>query len=249
MEETISLKELFDTLKKRIGLITSITLLAVMVSGLASFFLLTPIYQSSTQLLVNKSNSGEQAAFNTSDIQTNLQLINTYSVIMKSPVILEKVIDELNLETTVGGLNEQLTVQSQKDSQVVGITVQSEDPQTAVDIANKTAEVFQREIVEIMNVDNITVLAKAEMGDKQSPIKPQPVLNMAIALVVGLMTAVGLAFLLEFLDNTVKTEQDVEKLLELPVLGVVTKMDNAEIESAARRVDRNRQLRGETLGS
>ena len=90
MEETISLKELFQTLKKRLGLIVVITALAVIVSGIVSFFMITPIYQASTQLLVNQAKS-EQAEYNTSTVQTNLQLINTYNVIIKSPAILDKV--------------------------------------------------------------------------------------------------------------------------------------------------------------
>ena len=84
---------------------------------------------------------------------------------------------------------------------------------------------FKGEVAKIMNVDNVTVLSKAEIAENQSPIKPRPMLNVAIAFVVGLMASVGLAFLLEYLDNTVKKEEDVENLLGLPVLGVVARMD------------------------
>jgi capsular polysaccharide biosynthesis protein len=246
MEETISLRELMDTLKKRMKLILLITLTAIIVSGGVSFFLLTPIYQSSTQLLVNQSKS-EQPAYNPGEIQTNLQLINTYNVIMKSPAILEKVISDLNLKMTASELNGKLTVASEKDSQVINLSVQDTDPYKAAKIANKTAEVFQNEIVKIMNVDNVSILAKAEVGEEQSPIKPKPLLNVAIAMVVGLMIGVGLAFLLEFLDNTIKTEQEVEKLLELPVLGSITRISDKE-EKESSRSQRNARVRGESIG-
>jgi capsular polysaccharide biosynthesis protein len=247
MEETISLRELMETLRKRIKLILLITLTAVLVSGGVSFFLLTPIYQSSTQLLVNQSKS-EQSVYNASEIQTNLQLINTYNVIMKSPAILDKVINDLDLNMTTDQLNSKLTVGSQQDSQVVNVSVTDTDPYKAAEIANKTAEVFQQEIVKIMNVDNVSILAKAEVGESQSPIKPKPLLNIAIALVVGLMAGVGLAFLLEFLDNTVKTEQEVEKLLDLPVLGSITRMDDSMVKER-KRSERKSNVRGETVGS
>ena len=94
MEETISLKELFQTLKKRLSLIIIITAIAVMVSGIISFFIMTPIYQSSTQLLVNQAKN-EQMEYNTNTVQTNLQLINTYNVIIKSPAVLDKVADQI----------------------------------------------------------------------------------------------------------------------------------------------------------
>ena len=227
MEETISLKDLVHTLKKRWSLIVIITLLAITVSAGISYFLITPIYQNSTQILVNQSKS-EEKIFNISDVQTNLDLINTYNVIIKSPVILDIVREELNISESVEELTGKITVQSQQDSQVVNITVQDESPVMAAKIANKTAEVFQKEIVEIMNVDNVNILAKA-IGDKeQAPIKPSPLLNMVIALVVGLMASIGLVFLLEYLDNSIKTEQDIEKFLELPVLGVITTIQEQE---------------------
>jgi capsular polysaccharide biosynthesis protein len=247
MEETISLKELIQTLKKRMSLIIILTLMAVLVSAAISYFVLTPIYQSSTQLLVNKSNDDQQS-FNVGEVQTNLQLINTYNVIMKSPAILDIVIDDLKLDITTKELNEKITVQSEKDSQVVTIAVQDEDPKQAAAIANKIAEVFQTEIVKIMNVDNVSILAKAELGENPSPIKPQPLLNIAIALVVGLMAGVGLAFLLEFLDNTVKTEQDIEKGLELPVLGVIPTITDSEFQKVAHRQERTSRRRGESVG-
>ncbi|MCX8002985.1 MAG: Wzz/FepE/Etk N-terminal domain-containing protein, partial [Anoxybacillus mongoliensis] len=225
MEETISLRELFQTLRKRAWLIVAITVIATMTSGIVSYFVLTPIYQASTQLLVNQAKS-EQPIYNISEIQTNLQLINTYNVIMKSPAILDIVKDELDLNMPIEELNEKINVTSEKDSQVVNVTVEDPDPYMAADIANTVASVFQREIVKIMNVDNVNILAKAEVKEQPVPVKPKPLLNMAIAFVVGLMTGVGLAFLLEYLDNTIKNEQDVEKLLELPVLGVVTVIED-----------------------
>lgn len=245
MEETISLRELFMTLRKRLSLILIVTLTAVMVSGVVSYFFLTPIYQASTQLLVNQAKN-EQALYNFNEVQTNLQLINTYNVIIKSPAILELVVKELHLDMTAEELNEKINVQSEKDSQVVNISVQDPDPHQAAEIANKTAEVFKRQIVKIMNVDNVSILAKAAVKDNQDPVKPKPILNIAIALVVGLMTGVGLAFLLEYLDNTIKTEQDIEKLLELPVLGVIATID--EQDDSSTRSERKARLRGETVG-
>ncbi|SEN49190.1 Capsular polysaccharide biosynthesis protein [Mesobacillus persicus] len=249
MEETISLKELLQTLRKRLALILAITLTAVIISGVVSFFFLTPIYQASTQLLVNQKKD-DQVMLNTNELQTNLQLINTYNVIIKSPAILDIVAEQLGTGLTATQINGKITVGSEADSQVVNISVQDEDPKMAAEIANTIANVFSTEIVNIMNVDNVSILAKATVGEGQAPIKPQPLLNIAIALVVGLMAGVGLAFLLEYLDNTVKNEQDVEKLLELPILGVISVIEESKMEEAkARRHARKTKVRGETFGS
>jgi capsular polysaccharide biosynthesis protein len=246
MEETISLRELFETLRKRLWLILFITALATIVSGVVSYFFLTPIYQASTQILVNQAKS-EQQLYNFNEVQTNLQLVNTYSVIIKSPAILERVKEELNLDRTVDELNEQIQVSSEKDSQVFSVIVDDPDPAMAAKIANKTADIFKKEIVKIMKVDNVTILSKAEVKENQAPVKPKPLLNMAIAFVVGLMTGVGLAFLLEYLDNTLKTEADIEKHLGLPVLGSVSVMSSQETKKV-KTIMNMQKARGETVG-
>ncbi len=248
MEETISLKDLFETLKKRALLIITITVLAVLVSGVTSYFLLTPIYQSSTQLLVNQSKD-EAAVYNNNQVQTNLQLIDTYNVIMKSPAILDKVIDELQLDMSVSALESKITVASEQNSQVVKVSVTDEDPVMAAKIANTVANTFQKEIVNIMNVDNVSILAKAEVSDSVSPIKPQPLMNIAIALVIGLMLGVGIAFLLEYLDNTIKTEQDIERILDLPIIGVIGEIEASHLQTEEKASRGSRTGRGETFGT
>lgn len=248
MEETISLRDLMETLKKRLRLIVLITVLAALLSGLVSFFILTPIYQASTQLLVNQSKNDQQM-YDFNQVQANLQLVNTYSVIIKSPAVLEKVIKELKLDMTTDTLNQKITVDSEQNSQVLNVSVQDPDPDKAVLIANKIAEVFKQEIVKIMNVDNVSILSKADLGKDMTPVKPKPLLNIAIAVVVGLMAGVGLAFLLEYLDNTIKNEQDIEKRLELPILGMVTTISEEDIKLATQRSSHRKQVRGETFGS
>ncbi|WP_040207137.1 YveK family protein [Neobacillus jeddahensis] len=249
MEETISLKELLETLKKRLLLIVSITVVAALISGIISFYFLTPTYQASTQILVNQTKN-DQSAYNPSEVQTNLQLINTYNVIITSPAILDIVAKELDLNMTAAQLKGKITVGSEKDSQVVNLSVQDEDAKVAAQIANKTAEVFKKEITTIMNIDNVSVLAKADVSDNPAPIKPRPLLNVAIAMVVGLMAGVGIAFLLEYFNSTIKNEQDVEKILGLPILGVIATIDDQQMEQlTARRAARKTQVRGETLGS
>lgn len=221
MEETISLQDLFKTIRKRLGLIALLTILAITVAGVISFLVLTPMYETSTEILVNQSPS-ETGQLTNQNIQTDLQLINTYSGIIKSPVILAPVIEELNLDLTTDQLNEKITVSNADQSQIVNIRVQDEDPAVAVEIANTTATIFESNIQDLMNVDNVTILSPAILRDNPSPVAPNPMLNMAIAAVVGLMLGVGIAFLLEYLDTSIKDQQDIEDILGIPVLGVVS---------------------------
>lgn len=232
MEETISLQDLFKTLKKRLWLIVMSTVIAATIAGVISFIVMTPIYQASTQILVNQTER-QSEAFTAQDIQTNLQLINTYNVVIKSPAILNKVIEELGLDETAASLNSRVTVNSEQNSQVVNVTVQDPNQKQAVEIANTIANVFEQEIPQLMNVDNVNILSPAVMPDSPTPVKPDPMLNMAIGVVIGLMIGVGIAFLLEYLDTTVKTEDDIEELTGLPVIGMISPIPDSEVNMSS----------------
>lgn len=222
MEETISIKDIFKTLKKRWKLIMLLTLIAALISGTISYFFLTPVYQASTQILVNQKQT--ENPLDSTQIQSNIDMINTYSVIIKSPAILEMVIDDLELPQSADQLSQKITINSQENSQVFSLTIQDSNPSKAVEIANGVSGTFQKEIKDIMNVDNVSILAKAELKENPTPVKPSPLLNIAIAVVVGLMAGVGLAFLLEYMDNTIRDEQDIETLLDLPLIGSIQKI-------------------------
>lgn len=220
MEETISLQEILKIIKKRLFLIITLTIVVVSIAIVLSFYILTPIYQTQTQILVNQKGSSEEV-YSWTQMETDLQLINTYNDIIKSPVILNKVIEELKLDTTHEQLINQITFSRGSESKVLKIVVQDPDPEQAANIANVTAEVFKEEIPSLMNVDNINILAPAKVSENPIPVKPNKMLNIAMGAVIGIMLGIGLAFLLEILDTTIKDEKDVEEILGIPIMGIV----------------------------
>lgn len=220
MEEQISLREIFKIMKKNVALISIVTVLAIALAGVISFYVISPVYQTSTQLLVNQEQI-DASQFTNETIETDLQLINTYSDIIKSSVILEQVIEDRGLDLSVNELNEKITLSTNENSQVIDISVRDEDPVKAVEIANATATIFEVEIQELMNVNNVSILSPAVLRDNPTPVAPNPFLNMAVAAAAGLILGVGIAFLLAYLDTTVKDEQDIEDLLGIPVIGVI----------------------------
>ena len=228
MEESISLKEIFEVIRKRLVLIVLMIVGAATVSAIISYFIITPTYEVSTQFIVNQE-TGENASVDINQIRSNVEIINTYNDIIKSNRILNQVVDELNLTISAGSLGEKINVTSSQNSQVVTLTASDYDPEVAVDIANKTVEIFRETLPEVMNVNNVNVLSEAIVPAQLHPVSPKPMLNIAIAIVLGGMLAVGIAFLLEYLDNTIKTEQDVEDKLGMPILGVIAHIDESEI--------------------
>jgi capsular polysaccharide biosynthesis protein len=247
MEETISLKEIAQTLRKRLMLISLIAVVAVAASGLISYFVLTPVYQASTQMLVNQKTS-EQPTLDPNQIRSSVEMINTYKQIIQSPAILDIVVKDLDLELSTDSLKSKISVSSEQNSQVFNLTVQDEDPAQAVKLANAISVTFSDEVENIMTIKNVKILSPAVLKDNPSPIKPKPLLNMAIALVVGLMAGIGIAFLLEYLDNTIKTEEDIQKVLGLPILGAIPKItvddERAPVNKAA-----SKRMGSETLES
>ncbi len=132
--------------------------------------------------------------------------------IIKSPAILEQVQKEVpNAPTNMNALNNMVTVESEQNSQVINVSVQSTDAALASNLANSIAEVFSSDVQELMSVDNVTVLSTS--GIPTSPVSPNIILNTAIAAVVGFLLGVGLAFLREVLDRRIRTEDQANKFL------------------------------------
>ncbi|SHG02960.1 YveK family protein [Ornithinibacillus halophilus] len=241
MEETISLKEIFDVLKKRFLMIIALMVGAAALSAILTYGFITPTYESSSQFIVNQKQADPNAQITSGDIRTNVELINTYNHIIKSPRILDIVLEELDLPYSNGVLSGKLQVSSPDSSQVVNVTVTDPDPQLATDIANTTVQIFQEEISSLMNVDNVQVLSPAVTSANPSPVNPKPALNIAIALVLGAMVGVGIAFLLEYMDTTIKTEDDITKKFGVPVLGVISHMDDSDMRSMKPEMNKRRQ--------
>jgi len=222
LHETISILTILNILKKRFLLIFSFGILIGGITAAINFYVLPAIYQSETQILVNQKNSNDEK-YEWSQIETDLQLIHTYNVIIKSPAILNKVIDDLELKVSNSALSEQILVSNEDKSKVVNITVQDQDAKKSAAIANKVAEVFKEEIPTIMSVDNITILSNATVP--QTPVKPNKVINIGLAIVMGLILGAGIAFLFEIFDTTIKFEKDIENITNIPIIGIVSSIE------------------------
>ena len=226
MEETIDLREYFAIIKKRFWIIALITVVAMVVSGVISFFMLSPVYEAKSTLIVNTEKNEETQMITGDQFSVTQKLAVTYGEIIKSRAVLESVISNLKLDSEYEDLVEKITVSPVKDTQIISISVQDTNPKKARDIANEIPKVFEKEVKRITKANDIQVIDKAILPE--NPIKPNKMMNVAIAAVLGMMIGLFVVFLLEYLDNKIKTPQDVEKHLGLSaILGVIP---NEEIE-------------------
>lgn len=219
--EEISLREYFLILRKRMGLIILMTILSITTSGLVSYFVLEPEYQTFTTLIVGKpkdyQNVDNKLEYN--DLLLNQKLVSTYGELVKTRIVADEVIKNLKLDMSYKEFREKVNVNLVKDTEIIKLEVMDTNPVLAAEIANETAQVFMENVKDIMMVENVQVIDEAQVPD--IPIKPRPNLNMAIAGVLGLMVGIFLVFLLEYLDSTIKTPDDIERYLNLPVIGTI----------------------------
>lgn len=218
----LELKEYLGILKKRAWIIIAIVLAASVFSGVYSMNYAKRVYFASTKLIV--SNTAGQERMDLNSMNADLQLINTYKEILKTPVILDKVVanhPEFNLSS--GSLYSKISISSKELSQVMTIGIQDTSQARAAKIANAVAEVFKEEIPTILRVNNVSILSEAQAVPDPVPISPNVQLNVIIAFVISLVISIAGVFLLERLNDSVKSEKDVEQLLGLPLLSVIPK--------------------------
>lgn len=205
----MELRELLKIIVKWFWMISTMTVLTTATVGIASYYYIAPEYEASTQLVLTNPSTGKDQLLN--DIQSSLKLIDTYIVIIQSPHILEKVLEGMKMNMSTSALKDMMKVKTIQNSQVISLTVRNSDPKIAVALANDIAQVFQDEVSNIMNINNVKILSEAKMEDTITPVSPKPVLNMGIAFVCSLSLSIGLSILIEYILDIRRKQKGMER--------------------------------------
>ena len=221
-EQVISLSEIFEAIKKRWVMIVAITLSATLISGILSFFVIKPVYETSTKLFIGKEES-EDTVYNTNDIQMYQKLLQTYAQAIKTKDLVGRAINSLNYELEPSKVVGALTVTPVTDTQILQIKYKNKNQQEAVDVLKNVTEQFIITSKELVPNGNVRVIEEVEFPE--NPVSSNKKMNIAIAFLLGLMVSLGLVFLLEYLDNTYKNKEQLEKELDIPVLVVIPDVD------------------------
>lgn len=210
-------------------------LLASVVTGLVSYYLIDPLYEASSKIIVNKSTDIQgRDNLDYDSIRTNALLIKTYKEIILTPAILDSVVAKYpDLGLTSAELMDMILVSSTVDTQVMNISIRSFSAENAAKTVNAVSEVFKNTIPFIMKVDNVVILSEAKPEDNQGPVSPNIIMNVAIAFALSLMSAIGLVFLLDYLDDSIQSEVDIEQYLGLPTLAIISKVKPEDLQSKA----------------
>ena len=223
-EQVISLSEIFEALKKRWIMIVAITLTATIISGVISFFVINPVYEASTKVFIGKEES-DDAAYNSSDINMYQQLLQTYAQAIKTKDLVNRAISGLSYdELEASSVVDALTVNPISSTQILEIKYKSKDAEEAKDVLKGITDEFIVTAKELVPNGNVRVIEDVEVPE--NPVSPNKKMNIAIAFLLGLMVSVGLVFLLEYLDNTYKNKDQLEKELGIPVLGAIPDIES-----------------------
>ena len=223
--EELDLKELFEIFwSKKVQIILIILIFAV-IGIIYTMGFVTPVYTSSTTLVLATSNGENQSTTNTtnsittSDITLNSNLVSTYSVLVRSKDVLGQVISNLGIDISWENLKNNVTVSAVEDTEVIEISVTNENPQYATDIANEIAKVFSDKVAEIYNINNVHIVDEAETPTGPSNINHTK--DVIIFAFIGVVVAVVYVLIANMLDTTIKSADDIERLYKLPVLASI----------------------------
>lgn len=216
--DTIDLLEVLGIVRQHILVVILVTVLAAAAGFGVSRFLMVPQYEASALMIVN---TRQDATANVTSDQINsaTKLVATYSIIIKSDTVLQQVINNLGLSLTYQELQDRVTVSAVDDTQVMQITVRSDNPEWARQVCEQITQISPDVILESVEAGSVKLISQA--ATNPDPVSPNVMLNTAVAGLLGLVLTLGVIILREMLDSKIKSEDDVRKYLELPVIGVI----------------------------
>lgn len=218
-ETTIDLLHIVKMLWQRAWIIAIAIILAGAIAFSLAAFIIPPQYSSSVMLYVNNGFSIENSIISTSQISGARSLLETYAVILKSPATLDEVIAKADLAYTQKELSNMINAASVNNTEVMSITVTSEDPYEAAKIANTIATVLPGRISVIIEGSSMQVVNSATVSDKK--VSPSISKYTAIGMLIGLVAAAGVLIVIDLLDDTVRSEEYIIQNFNCPVLAKI----------------------------
>ncbi len=234
-EMEIDLREIFLLILNHLPMVLAVTAAGGLLAGLMSVYALTPMYTSTAKMYI-LTNSDTMVSL--ADLQVGSSLANDYEELIKSRPVVEEVAENLNLDISYGELLGQVSITNPDNTRIIQIQINYPDPVAAKEIANEFVRVSQKQISQIMKIDEPTVVEEAVEAKRQS--SPNNKKNILIGTVLGLLLSVGFLVIRNILDDTVKNADDVEKFLELNTLASVPDEGGADNSEKKQK----RKLRG-----
>lgn len=217
-EETIDLMELARLLWAHAAQIIAAAVAAALVALLVCVFVLTPKYEASINMIVN-TRQDSNSSFTSDNFNTAKNLISTYAVIIKGNTVLNEVIKDLDLDMTYTELYKMVDVSSVDSTQIMKITVTDTDAARAGKIAQTIADIVPDVLVEKVDAGSCKTVSDIEINPNK--VFPQTKKYVLLAGILGAVVVCGVLIVAHLLHDTIVDDEDVQKKLDLPVLGLI----------------------------
>lgn len=224
-DDVLDIEDLIFTLLRRWKLII-LTMIPVLVLGVIFANTRPTLYQAETSLMISGNNVG--ISLDRGDIDLNQKLTVTYLELAKSKVILQNVIRKFDLKENEKTLASNISILPVADTEIIKLSYKDRDPQLAAVITNEIAKQFITRVSEVMRVRNISVIDRADVP--QRPLPKKRVLIVIASAMAGLVLGVGVAFIVEFMFAKLRKPKDMEKILGVPMIGMIPEFENIETE-------------------
>lgn len=225
-EVEIDLREIFALLLDKLAIIALVAVLGAAVAFTFTKFLISPVYQSKTQVYVTNNKLTTTDQINVSDLQSSNYLTKDYMILVKSNPVLEKVIADLGLKMSTTELAGKISVSTPTDTRILTIAVNDKDPMMAKKIADAVREASKAQIQSVMGIETVNTVEEANLPENS--ISPNTKVNVLIGFMLGFVIAVAVIIIRFMLDDTIKAQEDVEKYLGLSVLGLIPELETAD---------------------
>ena len=222
--EEINIKDFFNYLKKYIFIICGVIILFVIGIFIYDKSIKKPLYTTYTTIILTKSNETQtNTTITQNDILLNQKLVETYTKIIKSKLVLDQVISETGITYTAQELGENVSVEAYENTEMLKISVTDSDPELSASIANSIAQVFSGEVAKIYQMNNISVIDIAQIPEEVS--NNTLVRDVFIALFISIFGSIGVIFIIYYFDDSIKLTDDLEEEIGMPVIAKVFKSD------------------------
>lgn len=233
--EEIDLKQLFNIFWSKKTQIILIILIFMTIGFIYTIQFTKPMYSSSTTLVLTTSGddkSNTNSTITTTDITINSKLVSTYSELVKSKNILREVNLNLGIEIDENSLRDNIVVKSVSNTELIEITVENENPDNAAQIANEIARVFTEKVKDIYNINNVQIVDEAEPSSVPSNINH--IRDIAMFSCIGIVIVIVYVIIVNMLDTTIKTAEDIEVIYDIPVLASIPAIKKLETKGSRR---------------
>lgn len=221
--EELDLKELLEMFWEKKLQIILITAIFITIGVVYSLGFVVPKYQSTTTLLLATNSSADStgtSSITTTDITVNSKLVSTYSDLVKSDKVIRQVISNLAIDADEEEIRNSVSVTAKSDTEIIEINVKNEDPVLAAKIANEIAKVFIDSIIkEYYGMENVYIVDEAEI--ETEPYNVNHIKDVAIFAFIGIVIASIYVLIINMLDTTIKSSEDIEKITGLTVLATI----------------------------